>query len=163
MCTGAPGQYTLGIYIQATAGAITLPQNTNASTLAGLYYYTRVACADSACPALDTTNGKTTPYIQYGSGVCVSGITEVQNNLTNVSVVPNPFSKTAQVTFNSDVEGGFMVKMMNLLGEVVTTKSISVNHGTNTVEIERNNLSSGVYILSISNGNGSISKKVVIE
>ena len=165
LCTGAPGQYTLGIYIQATAGAITLPPNTNASTLAGLYYYTRVRCADSTCPALDTTNGKTTPYIAYGNGTCptVNGITDIRNNLTNVSVVPNPFNTTATVTFNSEVEGGFLVKMVNLLGEVVTSKSINVNHGTNTIEIERNNLSSGVYILSIANGNGSTSKKVVIE
>ena len=163
-CTAAPGQYTLGIFIQAWAGAIVTPPYTNAATLASLYYYTRVICPSAtSCPALDTTNGKTTPYIAYGNGTCPVGINEVQNNLTNVSVVPNPFNTTATVTFNSDVEGGFMVKMMNLLGEVVATKSVNVTHGTNTVDIERNNLSSGVYILSISNGNGSISKKVIIE
>ena len=158
--TAAPGQYSLSIFITGyLVGNITVGPNANANQLAGLYYYVRVTASGCPCPPLDTVNGKTHPFIP---ATC-TGINEVQNSLTNVSIVPNPFNTTATVTFNSDVEGGFMVKMMNLLGEVVATKSVNVTHGTNTVDIERNNLSSGVYILSISNGNGSISKKVIIE
>jgi len=157
-----PGQYSLKIFITGyLAGGITVGPDANANTLAGLYYWVRVICADSACPALDTINGKTHDFIPYAA--CPSGITQISNNLTNVSVVPNPFTSSANVTFNSDVEGTFSVKMMNLLGEVVTTKEVTVTRGTNQTELNRNGLSSGIYILSISNGNGSISKKVIID
>ena len=161
MNVAAPGQYKLGIFIHATAGAITLPPYTNAETIANLRYYVRVTCHDSICPQLDTVNGKTHMYIAYAT--CPNGINEVANDLSNVSVVPNPFTKTANVTFNSEVEGAFTVKLVNLLGAVVTTKEINVMHGSNEVTIERNSLSSGIYILTIANGSGAISRKVVIE
>lgn len=157
----APGQYTLGIYITATAGSLVVGPYADASQLAGLYYYVRVICPDSACFSIDTVNGKTHPFIPHGA--CPSGVNEIQNNLTNVSVVPNPFTSTANVTFNSDVEGTFALKMTNLLGEVVATKAINVTRGSNTETIERNGLSSGIYILSITSGNGSISKKVILD
>ncbi len=158
----APGQYKLGIFIHATAGAITLPPYTNAETIANLRYYVRVTCHDSICPQLDTVNGKTHMYIAYAA--CpTTGINEVANDLSNVSVVPNPFTKTANVSFNSEVEGAFTVKMVSLLGATVSVKEVNVVRGSNEVSIERNSLSSGIYILSISNGNGQITKKVVIE
>ena len=157
-----PGQYSLSIFITGyLVGNITVGPNANANQLAGLYYWVRVTCPDSPCVALDTTNGKSHAFIPYAA--CPSGITQISNNLTNVSVVPNPFTSSASVSFNSDVEGTFTVKMMNLLGEVVTTKEVSVTRGTNQTTLERSSLSSGIYILSISNGNGSISKKVIID
>jgi hypothetical protein len=161
----APGQYTLQILFHATAGAITLPPYSDAAVIAGLHYWVRVSCADSVCAPVDTTVGKTTAFIPY-NGPCPAlpnGINEVTNNLTNVSVMPNPFTNTATVTFNSEVEGTFTVKMMNLLGAVVSTKEVNVTRGSNQTSVERNGLSSGIYILSIANGNGSISKKVIID
>ena len=157
------GQYKLGIYIHATAGAITLPPYTNAETVANLRYYTRVTCSGSACPSVDTENGKTQSYIAYTPSVCNVGINEVNSDLSNVSVVPNPFASNAKVLFNSEVEGTFTVKMFSLLGATVSSKEVSVSHGSNEFTIERNNLSAGIYIMSISNGTSSSTKKVIID
>jgi hypothetical protein len=160
--TAAPGQYSLSIFITGyLVGNITVGPNANANQLAGLYYWVRVIDSNRTyCPPLDTVGGKDSAYIPYATNV---GIREISNNLTNVSVVPNPFTSSANVSFNSDVEGTFTVKMMNLLGEVVTSKEVTVTRGTNQTTLGRNSLSSGIYILSISNGNGSISKKVIID
>jgi len=160
--TAAPGQYSLKIFITGyLAGGITVGPDANANTLAGLYYWVRVTCQDSVCPALDTINGKTHDLIPYTA--CPLGITQINNNLTNVSIVPNPFTGAAIVTFNSDIEGSFKLKMMNTLGEVISTKEINVVHGSNQANIDRNGLSAGMYLLSISNSGGSITRKVVIE
>jgi hypothetical protein len=164
--TALPGQYKLGIYIHATAGAITLPPYTNAETIANLRYYVRVICPGASTPDIDTVNGKTHAFIAYSPATCSGhgvGINEVNNDLSNVSVVPNPFTTSATVSFNSDVEGTFTVKMVSLLGATVSSKEVNVARGKNEVSIERNNLSTGIYIMSISNGASSITKKVIID
>ena len=147
--------------IHATAGAITLPPYTDAETIANLRYYVRVTCPSASCPSIDTVNGKTHTIIPYTA--CPNGISEVNNDLSNVSVVPNPFTSSAIVSFNSDVEGTFTVKMVSLLGATVSSKEVNVTRGKNEVAIERNNLSSGIYIMSVSNGTSSITKKVIID
>ena len=161
--TAPAGQYKLGIYIHATAGAITLPPYTNAETISNLRYYVRVICPTYTTPDIDTVNGKTHTYIAYANPICLIGINEVSNDLSNVSVVPNPFTSSATVSFNSDVEGTFTVKMVSLLGATVSSKEVNVARGKNEVSIERNNLSTGIYIMSVSNGTSSITKKVIID
>ena len=156
-----PGQYKLKIMIHATAGSITLPPYTDAETIANLRYYVRVTCPNASCPDIDTVNGKTHTVIAYTA--CPTGINEVNNDLSNVSVVPNPFTSSATVSFNSDVEGTFTVKMVSLLGATVSSKEVNVARGKNEVSIERNNLSAGIYIMSVSNGTSSITKKVIID
>ena len=158
--TAAPGQYSLSIFITGyLVGNITVGPNANANQLAGLYYYVRVTASGCPCPPLDTVNGKTHPFIP---ATC-TGINEVNSDLTNVSVVPNPFTNSAVVTFHSDIEGSFKLKMMNSLGQIVSTKEINVVHGSNQTNIERNGLSAGIYFLSISNASGAMTRKVVIE
>jgi hypothetical protein len=163
--TAAPGQYSLAIFITGyLSGGLVVGPNANANALAGLYYWVRVLSSSVCeCPALDTVNGKLHAFLPYTACDTSTGINELANNLTNVSVVPNPFTSSATMTFVSTVEGTFTLKMMNLLGEVVTTKEIPVTRGSNQTILERNSLSSGIYILSVSNGNGSISKKVIID
>jgi hypothetical protein len=163
--TAAPGQYKLKILITAQVQTIgTIGPDADAETLAKLRYYVRVINnAGCPCPAVDTVLGKTMSFIPYTTPACTVGITEVGSSLNNVSVVPNPFNSTANVSFNSEVEGTFAVKMTNLLGAVVSSKEVAVSRGRNETSIERNGMASGIYIMSISNGSSSITKKVVIE
>ena len=159
--TAAQGQYKLKILITAVVATIgTIGPDADAETLASLRYYVRVIHPGCPCPAIDTVLGKTQAFIAY---TCTVGVTEVGNNLSNISVVPNPFSSTANVSFNSEVEGAYTVKMTNILGAVVATKAINVVRGNNEVSIERNGLSAGIYIMSVSNGSNSATRKVVIE
>jgi hypothetical protein len=155
-----PGQYKLVIWASATTDIVPI-NNFNLERDLGVRYYIRVACPSQSCPDIDTIGGKDSLYIPYPS-TCDVGIDQVSGALSNVSVQPNPFSSNAIVTFNSNIEGTFTLKMMDLLGEVVSTKEINVVHASNQTTIERNGLSSGMYLLSISNGAGSVTRKVVI-
>ena len=156
-----PGQYKLAIWVNATTDVFPIPMG-NLENLIGFRYYLRVACPSQACPAVDTVGGKDSLYIPYPV-VCDAGIAQVNNDLSNVSVVPNPFSSNAIVNFNSNIEGTFTIKVMDLLGSIVSTKEISVVHGSNQTTLDRKGLSSGMYLLSISTGNGSVTRKIVIE
>jgi hypothetical protein len=166
--TGSPtdsaGQYKLRIIVTADVSGIMDP-DINAESATGLAYRVRVIAAGCGCPTIDNSHADSAEvYIKYDT--CASpnvGIHEIANNLTNVSVTPNPFTSTASVSFTSDITGSFTMKMMNLLGEVVATKDLNIVHGTNQTTIERNGLNSGIYILSISNGSSAISRKVIID
>ena len=156
------GQYKMAIYVKGNTNVFPIPFS-SLETLIGFRYYLRVACPGSPCPAIDTTAGKTSAYVPYNTQACGVGVNEISSNLSNVSIVPNPFTSTATVSVSSNVEGTFTIKMTNLLGAVVSTKEMQVVHGHNEISIERNGLVSGIYMMSLANGNGSISKKVVIE
>lgn len=160
------GQYKLRIIVTAVTSFATLSE-IDAEQYAGLAYRVRVREAGCGCPEIDASHADSAlRYVPYTAASCSQnsvGIKDISSDVSNVSVVPNPFSSTAKVTFNSDVEGIYTVKMVNLLGSVVSSKEVSVSTGTNEFAIERNGLSSGIYILSMSNGSSSISRKVIIE
>jgi len=81
--TSAPaGQYSVKIYITAyLAGGIIVGPNADMNTLAGVYYWLRVACSNNSCLPLDTVNGKTNLFIadsscsSYNAYISASGPT----------------------------------------------------------------------------------------
>ena len=159
--TAPQGQYKLRIIVDANAGPGGLINLTNqdAEALAHLRYRVRITDAGCPCPALNTTD-TTDTYIAY---TCTVGLHEVANGISDLSVVPNPFSTRATISFNSETEGTYTVKMTNLLGAVVSTKEVEVVNGQNDITIERNGMSTGMYLLSISNGKTTATRKVVID
>jgi len=157
-----PGQYKLVIKVTVTTDILTL-NNSNLETAIGLRYYMRVTCPGQPCPPLDTTGGKDSLYIPYSGLTCDAGINEVSGGISNISVVPNPFSSGAEVSFFSTAQGAFTLRLMNTLGQVVSYQDINVVHGNNVVPLQKGKLSPGMYILSLSDGSSSAMKKVVIE
>ena len=169
-CTAAPGQYKLKIFIEGQAGVIMLPPNTSAEAVAGLRYWVRIkATANSCCTVLDTVNRGTpvTPnypdFIPAASLTCLTGIADIANDVNNVSIKPNPFNSNATLSFNADKESAYTVKLTNLIGEVVMTKPVNAVIGTNNVTISKGNMPSGVYLLSLTNETGAITRKVIMD
>jgi hypothetical protein len=156
-----PGQYKMVIYINAITDAFPLPV-TNLETSDQFRYYLKAICPNAACPAVDTVGGKDSLFIPYPV-TCNAGIQEINYHLSHISVMPNPVTETATVTFDSDIDGAFTLQVINLLGEVVSTKDIKVTNGSNQTTIDRTGLSAGTYILSLSDGGASVTNKIVIE
>jgi hypothetical protein len=169
--TAAPGQYKLRIVIDIKVGLISLT-NQDAETLtqtalgSALRYYVRVKSASNCCFKVDTTAGKTNYFIPEASittGCTTLGVADVSNEISGLSVQPNPFASSATIRFSAENESSYSVKMMNLLGATVMTKEIKSVRGGNEITIDRNNLNAGIYLISVSNGKSSITKKVIIE
>lgn len=90
----------------------------------------------------------------------VTSIDENADNFASVSVYPNPANNTFTVAFNS--ENPVKIDIININGQ--TVKSINVNNsGFNTQLVDVNDLSTGVYIVRLSNGYNVHTQKLVIE
>ena len=157
--TAAPGQYKLAIAFDAfvNGSPIGVPQT---SEDISLFYWVRITAPGSTdCPALDTVAGKTTAFIPYGSG-----INDINSNVSAVSVSPNPFGTAANVSFFTETKEAYTLKLTNILGAELHSETIvTKNGGTNTVTVENKNYANGVYLISLTNGKSTITKRVVIQ
>ncbi len=78
---------------------------------------------------------------------------------------PNPFNPTTKIKFviPSGVEGLNTIKVYDLLGsEVATLVNKPLAPGTYEVEFNASNLSSGVYFYSLTSGNFTATKKLIL-
>jgi hypothetical protein len=53
--------------------------------------------------------------------------------------------------------------LTNVIGSEVLRREVTVQSGANNITLERGNLLPGVYLFSLTNASGSITKRVVIE
>jgi hypothetical protein len=89
--------------------------------------------------------------------------TKNENNV-EMQVSPNPFVQTLTVRFNSNEKTtNASVRIINLSGQTVINKGVSVNKGFNNVQLNGlSNLPSGVYVASlIVNGKVIENQKIV--
>jgi hypothetical protein len=151
-----PGVYKLRIIVDVntTIGNFSA---VDAEALAHLRYHVRITSPSSPCPAIDPADSNSVRTLY------TVGINEISSSISGLSVNPNPFSGTANVVFNSEVEGTYTMKMTNLIGAVVSSKEVNVTTGTNELSINSNGISAGIYLLSLSNGQSAITRKVVIK
>ena len=124
---------------------------------------------------LGATSFTTTLYENLGQYEVISGYKFIvqsepsfinENNKLSFSLSqnsPNPFSDRASIEFNSSIEGEYLFSMFNLLGEVQDYRIINANYGSNKIDIDASALSSGIYFYSLSNAQGMISKKMIIN
>jgi len=75
---------------------------------------------------------------------------------------PNPFSGTTEITVDVKESDAYTFTVTNLLGKEVIQEQYRFDTGTNTITFDGTTLSAGVYVYSISNENGVISKKMVV-
>ena len=76
---------------------------------------------------------------------------------------PNPFSEKSEIQFSSVNSNDVEFKVYNLLGSVVYTSNFKSVKGTNTVTLEANSFSPGVYMYSVKNGDTTITKRMVVS
>lgn len=80
---------------------------------------------------------------------------------TTTLLAPNPMSNVSYLTFDNPRAEAFQVNLSNLVGQVVRSYS-TVRGGV--VEIQRNQLSTGIYFVRLTDESGkSLTEKLVIE
>ena len=109
--SAAAGQYSMATYVSmGLTGGIVVGPNVSLNSLAGLYYWLRVACSNTNCVPVDTNLGKTTPFIADSScssafAVSISGpnalcdggsVTLTANSISNVSTYAWSDGETTQ-------------------------------------------------------------------
>jgi hypothetical protein len=77
--------------------------------------------------------------------------------------IPNPASGSTTINFTSPVASTVDFKVYNMLGMVVKNNKIDAVSGLNKINFNTNELSQGVYVYAITNGNTTITKRMVVS
>jgi len=91
----------------------------------------------------------------------ILGVTE--NELTGVSLYPNPTSEFVNVSINSTIGNTFQIKIANSLGQIIGGVDKTSFNGTTNLSIDVSNYSSGLYFITIEVDNLSTIKKLLIK
>lgn len=91
-----------------------------------------------------------------------TGIEENEVNVASIDVVPNPVSDNATLIIDATAASKLAAKLYDLQGrEVSTIFNGQVDAGTQKVQFSTENLSSGVYVVKVSNGKEVQQKKFI--
>lgn len=94
--------------------------------------------------------------ILYGGGISESDAS------ANMTVFPNPTQGRFFVSFESATTGKAVVALKDLTGRTVYAKNINLVNGTNQIEMNEQ-LTAGVYLVTIQVGNERAVKRVVVR
>jgi hypothetical protein len=75
---------------------------------------------------------------------------------------PNPFNVKSDIVFTSANSSDVDFKIFNMLGNVVYSKVVKSERGSNTVTVDASTLSPGIYMYSLKNGDKTITKRMIV-
>lgn len=90
------------------------------------------------------------------------GVKEVENNLSNVDLYPNPTVNETSVKINSTEQSEVSISVVNTVGQVVFQSTANLNIGANSFNLDTRNFAAGIYNVVITSKNGSITKKLSV-
>jgi subtilisin-like proprotein convertase family protein len=92
----------------------------------------------------------------------VQNLSTISNTIQNFSLYPNPNNGNFNIQFNSNSSKDISLEVFDLRGRNVYTNSYK-NNGFFNENIQLNSVQSGVYLVSINDGENKITKKVVLQ
>lgn len=100
-------------------------------------------------------------HIEVGELPVCGAATSIKDDLKldiGLTVAPNPFGDVAEVTFNNKRREMLYFSLTSITGQVLRTYQTSGNR----LEIEKANLSTGLYLLSVRNAAGKFASRHVM-
>lgn len=105
-------------------------------------------------------------YRGVGGSRAAVATTEQKTGSNYVAFYPNPVSKIGRIEFTSSAREGSLgnVNIINYLGQVVQSNSVSLKEGRNNKSVDFSALDNGLYFITISTSDGNpIATKRVIK
>jgi len=176
--TSAPTVITFGTTPTANAtftvnGNVVTFTNTSTDATSYSWDFADFSGSSAASPVhAFAANGSYDVVLTAINGNCTSTFTitvaisvglEEFTGLTEVVLFPNPTSGEMFLTFSSETNETAQTMIIDQLGKVVSTSSIEVNAGANTVAINAEQLGNGMYTLLLNTGRGSIVRKMIVQ
>ena len=103
--------------------------------------------------------GQAEDYSVYIYNTSVITSTKKIDNNKNLTISPNPASKTLNIQFESNEESNYHV--LDLQGRIVQIGSLKNTNLTHQIDVS--NYKKGVYILSVQNSKGSVNGNFVVK
>lgn len=158
----ADGQYKLALSLKAWINGqptgLTIPSTLVDQT--GIRLFLRVKTANGGCVTVDTSASANN---LTAAATCSVGISDIEAGVSSFSIMPNPMNSNATVSFVAERNAVYTMRITDIAGKQVDLQQVEAKTGANVVTIERNNLSAGVYILSLTNGNSTATRRFTIS
>jgi hypothetical protein len=74
----------------------------------------------------------------------------------NVNIYPNPTANKINIVFNANEVGAKVLKLIDIQGKTIITKSIATQLGNNLISIDISSLTNGTYMLTGLTENGTL-------
>jgi hypothetical protein len=100
--------------------------------------------------------------VNYAGGElnCVLSVEDLQ--LNNIVMYPNPATQQVSITFDSSFIDSLEVTITNSLGQILQRVDETSN-GSNVISLNVSNLNTGLYFVTIKNGNQTTTKKLLVK
>ncbi len=137
----------------------------NDKTLKGLSASTEYAWqVKSICSVLPITASEWSEKQFFTTGSLRSGSLEVVSFPIESNVYPNPFISSTTISFSLQQDSRVQIELYDVAGrKLLTLLDESVVAGSHEVNLNRDQLSAGIYFIRISINGEVMMKKVVIE
>jgi len=93
----------------------------------------------------------------------VIGINEQDKSKDIVVIAPNPNNGNFAINYVTDKNKKVTVKIIDGVGRVIYNKQEAVNNGFNNINVDIENLSTGIYLLELTSGNTRVLEKLLID
>ena len=114
--------------------------------------------------ANDNYNGDTGTINNWSVEICATTaqLSTVANQLTDFTIYPNPSKGNFNIQFDNRTSNEIKVNVYDMRGRTIFENKYS-NQAIFNENIQLNNAQAGVYLVSITDGNQKIVKRIVIE
>ncbi|MFM7078379.1 MAG: T9SS type A sorting domain-containing protein, partial [Bacteroidota bacterium] len=93
-----------------------------------------------------------------------SGIAAAQGSKFEIrSLSPNPASSYTDFEFSVPRTGDYKIRMYNILGREVMSRSVRASAGLNKQRIDLSDKAAGVYVVSVQNGGSVLTQRLVVS
>ena len=118
---------------------------------------------------INTSTSEDPITFSYVTGVefpdLVTGVREFESaNGINVSQnMPNPFTGFTTIEVITETAALVTVEVNNIMGQSIYTIDAGIINGTQEIELSAKGLDAGIYLYTVSIGNESVTKKMIVE
>lgn len=98
-----------------------------------------------------------------GNDACLVNTTEVVENAFGLQIAPNPLTDAANITVDAPETGDYQLRVFNVLGTLVQSRTIGLANGTNTFTFDGSTLPVGMYVFSLQHGDKAASGRLMIQ
>jgi len=88
---------------------------------------------------------------------------KVEKEISDITIYPNPVSGNGTLSLSVAEKGITTIVIYDIAGRQVYAKNHNTNKGNNTISLETNQFSNGMYFISIANGNAKENLKFIKE
>jgi hypothetical protein len=112
--------------------------------------------------ATDNFIGDTGQILNWSLNICTDVLAVAQNTLTNFSLYPNPNKGSFTVQFDSKSNADVAITVHDISGRTILSKKYN-NTGLISQNVSLDNVQTGVYLVTVQDGDGKVVKRIVVE